>query len=48
MTHSKEKDKSIETVLDLRVDIVDKDFKATVLKMLTVLKEYVKKVKKHE
>ena len=43
----KEKNKSTETALkDFMAHLLDKDFKATVLKMLKELKENVKKVRK--
>lgn len=48
MTHSKGRNKSTETVLELflMTYILYKDFKTTVLKMLKELKEDIKKVKK--
>lgn len=43
MSHSKEKNKPMETVLgkDLMAVIVDKDFKATIIKAFRGLKENV-------
>ena len=48
MAHSKEKNKSTETVPEnnLMVDILDKGLKTTVLKMLKELKEDVEKITK--
>ena len=47
MVHEKEKYKSIESVpaKDLTADILDKDFKTTVLPMLKELEQDVEKVK---
>ena len=48
MPHSKEKviQQNLSLKKDLMVDILDKDFKTTVLKMFKELKEDVEKVKK--